>query len=135
MELEILVATNSMFQALAANFFEQRRCHEKIVTELLPKILGEGQKPRDAYEEEALIALASVRYADGNDNILAAHAKTTVVPFEESLVLLKASRRLKKDPNFREQLFNGDARPLIEEALDQAVRTVYSRRKGLNIAH
>jgi len=115
------------FNALAANHFLQVRCHEKIERELFPKILGEGGRVRNMLERDALIVAASIRYADGDDQVLAQHASSMEMPLDECLVLLGASRSLQRNPNFTHELFNGDARPLVEEALSQAVKSVYHR--------
>jgi hypothetical protein len=113
----------------AANVFEQARWHEKIRRGLFPKILL-GQGPLRNGESEALIAAASVRYAGGDDKTLAAHAEKMTVPFDEGTLLIAAARRLRLNPRFRQQLCNGDATPLIQEALDHASARVYGSRRS-----
>ena len=117
----------SAFNTLAANHFLQARSHEEIERSLFPKILGEGERVKSTNERDALIAATSIRYANGDDQVLAQHALSMEVPFEECLVLLRASRLLQRNSDFTHELFNGDARPLVEEALSQAVKSVYHR--------
>ncbi len=111
--------TTGCFCSLAENVFTEARLHERIVEYLFPQIFEKGNGPRLPFESNATIAVLSVLFANGDDSLLADMSPEIIMPFNQVLFVLRVTDKLLRKPTFTFELFNGDARPLIDESIDE----------------
>jgi len=109
------------FSGFASNHFIQRRQINQVVGPLADKMYGLPTWKLEAYEEDAIAAAAALAFAQGDLARLAEEISAGRQFTDDELkVLSTAATTLRRHPDFTNQLFNGDATPLINDALSQA---------------
>lgn len=108
------------------NHFLERQKINLIVETLAKAMYGLPGTRLKAFEPDAIAAVAACACTDGDLDLLAKQIAEKERWFsEDDLTLLRrASQKVLRNRDFANQLFNGDARPIIDKALEEVKKTI-----------
>lgn len=107
------------FRNFAKNAFLDREVISSVARPLFRTLNGEGAFTKP-FELDAIAAVAAFMFSNGDLESLAVQMPAMQFSLTDQLVMADAVRKLLSERDFTHNLFDGDARPQIEAAIEEA---------------